>query len=667
MQLTHLASLRIVPHQPIDRQLTLCDKTTHVTSMDAPLPQQRIYALMWLALLHVVLLTGCASDQWARMRKIPRNPLVGQLDFDSRSGPRPSQRTMQTLRRYALDDKVDGPPEALLSAMQTIIDVEPNAENVYAISELAYISAKRVEGTNENSALDFFGMAVAHAYFYLFDEQYDQIRNPYDPQFRRVCDLYNASLDSALRIIQRRGMLIPGGTFTIDTERDSYEMSVAVRGTWHEENFAELKFVSDFEVEELSNRYHTFGLGVPMIAVYQPRDSGHPADRFYPPGMSFPVTAFLRVIHGGGTQGQRYRCVVELHDPLQNCDLIVSQRLVPLETDLTTPLAYSLDNPTFKKANEATRNLWSPEKTIQSQGLYLLEPFDPNKIPVVMVHGFWSSLVTWMEMYNDLRGFQPIRDRFQFWFYLYPTGEPFWHTAAHLRSELARLRMELDPNRHAASLDQMVLVGHSMGGLISLLQTIDSKDEVWRMVSDKPFDQLQVPADSREELQRTFYFQPNPSIQRVVTIATPHRGTTVSNSATQWLSRKIVGVPQRLESTRAEIIRANPDFFPSSSLFRVTNSVDSLAPESPILPVIAAAPRGPWVRYHNIIGLVDEQAVLGRVASGSDGVVNQQSARLEGAISEIAVTADHMSVHRQPKTILEVRRILLEHLSTIDQ
>jgi hypothetical protein len=620
--------------------------------------------LLWCSVLQLVLMTGCASDQWARLRKMPRNPLTASLQLESRQGPSPTPRTIQTLRRYAMEDKLNGPPEALLSAMQTVLDVEPSADNVYAIAELAYISAKRSEPANENQALDFYGMAVAHAYFFLFEERYDSNRNPYDPQFRRICDLYNTSLEGALRVIQRRGMLIPGGTFTIDTDRDSYEMSVAARGTWHEANFAELKFVSDFEVQELTNRYHTFGLGVPMIAVYQPREGRVAADRFYPPGMSFPVTAFLRVLPGGGSSGQRYRCVVELHDPMQSSDIVVNQRLVPLETDLTTPLAYSLDNPVFAKANGATRSLWSPEETANARGLYLLEPYDPQKIPVVMIHGFWSSAITWMEMFNDLRGSPSIRDNFQFWFYLYPTGEPFWHTAAHLRKELAQLRTELDPTHQSPSLDEMVLVGHSMGGLIAMLQTVESQDEFWSLVSNRPLEELNATNELRSDLQNTFYFHPNRSIQRVITIATPHRGSTISNSATQWLGKKIIGVPHQLELKRSEVVRANPDFFPRASLCRVTNSVDSLAPESPILPVLATAPRAPWVEYHNIIGLVDEKAVLGRVASGSDGVVSQTSAKLDQATSEIVVSADHVEIHRAPKTIYEVRRILLEHLGS---
>ena len=67
-------------------------------------------------------------------------------------------------------------------------------------------------------------------------------------------------------------------------------------------------------------------------------------------------------------------------------------------------------------------------------------------MPVVMVHGLWSSPITWMEMYNDLRSDPQVRENYQFWFYLYPTGQPFWTSATQMREDLAMMRREVDPN-----------------------------------------------------------------------------------------------------------------------------------------------------------------------------------------------------------------------------
>ena len=181
-----------------------------------------------------------------------------------------------------------------------------------------------------------FATAAANAYFYLFDKSFDYGRNPYDPRFRRACDLYNESLESTMRFLQKEGKLKPGSVHSIELDEQSFDFEIAARGTWHEQNFSELKFVSDFTVEELKNLNQRFGLGVPLVAVYEPQEKSA-VDRFYPKGMSFPVTAFMRIVAsrsaaGGGAV--RHRCVIELHDPLQRQNVVVEGQNVPLELSL---------------------------------------------------------------------------------------------------------------------------------------------------------------------------------------------------------------------------------------------------------------------------------------------------------------------------------------------
>ena len=631
-----------------------------------PNTSARARALLLLGCL-IIPAIGCISTEWAKLRDHPVNPLSHQLALDSRRGPQPTQRTLQMLRKNDLVDHLDGDPELLLAEAQSVANAEPTAEHVYAIAELAYVAAKKVEAKNQPLALDMYGTAVANAYLYLFDESYQAGRNPYDPRFRRACDLYNNSLENALRYVQSQGQLKPGGTHVIRTSRQAFDVDVAVRGTWHEEHFGDLKFASDFEVKEFTNHNKSYGLGVPMIAVYKNSNHERPDEKFYPPGMSFPVTAFLRVMrpepgHDRGTEEKRHRCVIELHDPLKTSEISVGNQIIPLETDLTTPLAYSLDNPLFKKANVATRGVHKPEKTMATSGLYMLEPYDASKIPVVMIHGFWSSLVTWMEMFNDLRGSPEIRKNYQFWFYLYPTGTPYWFTASNLREQLAMARQSLDPNRESPSLDKMVLVGHSMGGLMAQLQTMESGNEFWSLISEQPLDSLLASPEVIDDLRQTFFFQPNHSIRRVVSIASPFHGSNFSNMATQWLGRKFINIPEKLAQKRDQLIADNPGYFKADHLLEITTAVDGLAPESPMIAAMQSATRAPWVQYHNVIGDLEEKKVLGSVAGGSDGVVTTTSAHLDGATSELIVSGDHITIHRNPKTILEVRRILLEHL-----
>src|SRR5262249_35041719 len=155
---------------------------------------------------------------------------------------------------------------------------------------------------------------------------------------------------------------------------------------------------------------------------------------------------------------------LELYNPLTVQGVHVRGLHVPLEYDLTTPLAYCLSKTDLEGAPYL--GFLSADRLRDRSGIYLFEPYQPGKIPVVMTHGLLSAPLTWTPLFNDLRADPVLREHFQFWFSLYPTGNPYLATAADLRLALAHLRSELDPHRRDPALDQMVFVGHSMGGLV---------------------------------------------------------------------------------------------------------------------------------------------------------------------------------------------------------
>ncbi|MDZ4848847.1 MAG: hypothetical protein SGI77_06110 [Pirellulaceae bacterium] len=604
------------------------------------------------------------------MRSIPLNPLANQLHLVSKSGPQVSDRTKILLRHYALQDKYHREPDACLAELQDLTSTEKGGEKIYAVAELAYILGLRAESTkNFGKALDMFSVSVSNAYIYLFCPELDVSRNPYDPQFRGACDVYNSALESTLRLVNRRGNLKPGNTYRIETKEREYGVQVVARGSWSEEDFERFEFCSDYKVEGLDSTNIDYGIGVPLIAVRKKRTNEEAADRYYPDGLSFPVTALLRVsspsIHPESSSSHRYPCVLELHDPLVSNDVHFANRRVPLQTDLSTPLGFFLDNPQFREKTNPTLGLLNPNQTQKNRGIYMLEPFDPNRIPVVMVHGLASSPLTWMPMFNDLRSFEELRKNYQFWFYQYPTGQPFWISATQMRNDLVDLRQRLDPKNQAMMLDQMVLVGHSMGGLVSRLQTYQSGDEFWRVLSDKPFDEIQGSPEEVASLRNALYFEPNRSIRRVVTIGTPHRGSEFANNTTRWLGRKIIKLPQSLTDAGNRIVQQNPNVFRDTELLTVTTSIDSLTPESPIFPAMLRAARAPWVRYNNIVGVVPDDGFFNRLSQGSDGVVDLASAHMDDVEREIVVESKHKDIHRKPRSILEVRRILVEHLEIV--
>jgi pimeloyl-ACP methyl ester carboxylesterase len=656
---------------------------------------RRIIALVVCASL---VTGGCSSTSgWVKVRDTPHNPLSGTLNLVSRQGPKPTERTLQLLRRYNLADQLNGDRAVLLGHLEEIQQREPHRENEYAMAELAYVTAKQSEvlpGMMQSGrALEYYATALTHAYRYLFDYQGELAVNDYDPQFRGASDLYNESLEGMLRLVRQGGEVRPGTTRTIKTTNHlcTYDVVLHSKG-WHDDDLDRFEFVSDFQVQGLRNHYHSYGLGVPLIAVRKTHGAEQATEQFYPPDLCYPLTAFLRVStldpnldRDSGPAGvfgpppmsspsasaadpAAPHFVLDLYDPLDQQSIEVAGRTVPLEADLSTPLAYFLDRPQFKDADLSTLGLLKPGEAKKLEGLYMLEPFQPDKMPVVMVHGLWSSPVTWMEMYNDLRSDPAVRDHYQFWFYLYPSGQPFWFSGTQMRESLAMMRRELDPERRYPALDQMVLVGHSMGGLVSKMQSVESGDAFWHTTSDHPFAELKADPAVRRSLANSYFFDPSPSVRTVITIGTPHRGSQFANDTTRWLGHKLITLPGKMLTGREELLTLNPGFFRPNSPIGITTSIDSLAPDSPLLPPLLAAAPGPWITYHNIVGRVPDLGWRRYFTDDGDGVVSLTSARLDQmpqVASQIVVPADHVNLHRHPESILEVRRILLEQLAEL--
>lgn len=633
------------------------------------------------------MLAGCAGPQWVTVREAPHNPLSERLMLLSSGGPRPTQRTLTFLRKYDLERQLHETPVKLIGQVQTVIDREPSAEALSAAAELAYIGGVKSQAlANSPQAFDLFGRSVMYSYAYLFNPEYAQFHNAYDPQFRGACDLYNAGLEAELRMLKKQGKLRPGETITVEVKGEQWDLAIEPRNcSWPAGDIERFEFVNDYEIHGLRDVFHTYGLGVPLIAVRKERPRTDPVEKHYAPGLSFPVTAVVRCLRDEeqaadsrqqAVSGQQpaasglqmtasqhhHRAVLELFDPLQSTDVVVDGRPVPLESDITTPLAYSLNDPAFQKLDEPTEGLLYPDRAKKLAGIYMLEPYSAGKIPVLMIHGVWSSPITWMDMFNDLRGDPELRSQYQFWFYLYPTGQPFWRSATQLREQLAELRNAFDPARKEAALDQMVLVGHSMGGLVANMQIVNSRDDFWHIVSNNPFQEVKADDKTKTALDHTFYFQASPSVRRIVTIGTPHRGSYFANDVTRYLGEKLISFPESMTARFAALRLANPGFFRDTKMLDTATSIDSLSPDSPVLPVLLAAQRPPWIKYDNIVGRLPDDDWQVRLFGEGDGVVPYKSAHLAMADSEITVPAVHDEVHRHPQTILQVRQILREHL-----
>ncbi len=638
-------------------------------------------AVLWLLLSVAVGCTGVSVRPITGpdFRDSLEDSVVGADDL--------SPRSLQVLRRWDLEYAYHRDAADALARLHSIALEAPRPELLYTLAELSYLLGRRHEKASGTVACGYYYLCAGYAYHYLFDgwpevpgvaEQPQAARldpaasadSPFDPRFRLACDLYNAGLAKCIRAAQRTGQLDPRQQLQLPTA-DGRGFTLTVQHLafpWKDGEFGPLLFCSDYQVQGMANHYRTYGLGVPLIATRAEGVSA-PSHAFYPREVSFPVTAFFRFEGTIADLRSQRAGRLELYNPLAVQTVAVRGRPVPLETDLTTPLAYFLAHSDLGSVNYV--GFLEPDKVEARSGIYMMEPYQPGKIPVLMVHGLLSSPLTWAPMFNDLRADPELRERFQFWFYLYPTGGPYLEPAADLREDLAKLRRELDPQGRDPALDHMVFVGHSMGGLVSHLMTVDSGNDFWSLFSDEPFSELKASAETRADFEPLFFFTQQPCVERVVFIGTPHRGSKLGPSLPGRLAAHFVALPKTLKQSAHDLLQANPGV-PWKS--RLPTSVDLLAPDAPALKVLVSKPRPPGVHFHSIIGQAPPSSTVLEVGSffgendeRSDGVVPYSSAHLDDVESEIVVEADHNHVHQHPLAVREVQRILMEHWQTAAQ
>jgi pimeloyl-ACP methyl ester carboxylesterase len=418
---------------------------------------------------------------------------------------------------------------------------------------------------------------------------------------------------------------------------------------WKLDQFRSFLPADDYEVFGFTVRNRTPGLGLPLIAVInQSLDA--------PNGGALPITALLRMNGGLKELGSGMAtATLELYSAYDQVEVTINGRVVPLEADSTAPLAYRLNDPAIwsldLKRFRGSARINTP--------MVLIQPYEPGRIPVVFVHGTVSSPLWWAEMVNTLRSDPVIRNRFQFWFFQYDSSRIIALSAAELRETLTDMLRKLDPEGKDPALRQMVVVGHSQGGLLTKMSAVAPGDRIWKSISDQSIDEMEMTEEIKEMARRIAFYEPLPFVKRVVFISTPHRGSFLTKNWVRNLVRALVSIP-------VDIITLNPQRFiqftdqlklPPSMRNRIPSSVDGMSSDNPVLQTLVTIPLAPGVKGHSIIAVLPGM----EIKTGDDGVVEYQSAHIEGVESEFIVRSGH-SCQQHPFTIEEVRRILHEHI-----
>jgi len=476
------------------------------------------------------------------------------------------------------------------------------------------------------------------------------VPGPFDRRFRVACDFYNYSLGLALADSRKDGggvelrngrRRLPVGEIQLQLNAASFPAPL--------KEFESILLADQFRLRGLSVRNREPGIGTPLICVR----SLHPQFGIRP---ATPATVLLRGPASLEELASGSKVLsLELYSSLDEATVAIGEKQVPLETDLTAYRAYTLTQSRVWKLGRL--DFLAPAERFPSQ-LILNQPYQSSRIPLVLVHGTFSSPVTWAEMANSLTADPTLRQRYQVWNFIYGSGNPLVQSVADLRSALTAKVKQLDPQGTNAWLRRMVIIGHSQGGLLTKGTAIDAGDRLWRVFCTNSLEQLGVSEERRDELRRYLFLEPLPFVKRVVFIATPHRGSYLAGGFARRLARRLVSLPSDLVSNSKETLRfaegSEAGYFLRGNL---PTSLDGMSPKNPGLLAMAEIPISPGIKAHSIIPVLDKNDYR----QGRDGLVTYASAHMDGVESEFIVLSKHSCLNH-PSTIEEVRRILHEHL-----
>lgn len=398
----------------------------------------------------------------------------------------------------------------------------------------------------------------------------------------------------------------------------------------------------NYRNNDLRTQVRRDGAGAPMVAWRGVKRGDGSATRFAAVrGQVLAVTALVRFAGSNVS--------LELYD-----SSVADEKLA---ADLTAPWAFLIEG--FSPTKEGLKGLLWPYDEPEVVGLRIPQPYRPGRIPVIFVHGLGSTPLTWANAVNELALDPVIASRYQIWFFRYSSGVPIPKSADTLRRDIAAAVQYLDPKGHDPALRDMIIVGHSMGGIISRLMVTSTGDSVWQYYSNSPMDSMNLTPEERQQLRELYYWNRVPTITRAVFIAAPHRGSAYATSSLGQLGSRLVSTPQQLDTWVRRIFERNARFLRlrvSPKNVKFPTSIDSLRPDNPFL--LATADLPVEVPFHSIIA---DQGVKAGVHT-SDGVVLYNSSHLGGAQSEVTVPARHGCLDHR-KTIEELNRILRVHVA----
>ena len=620
-------------------------------------------ALRCAAFVMLLCLHGCAMVDVSHVKP---HDYANERRADVIGAGRLSDRTVQALNVVALT--VDSCQREFVACTDTVAH-SPGLNDEQRLSALAElwlgkaIKADRAKAgaMMQDPTLDAFLQSARYAYAYLFYTA----RSPADRAFAlrqvQVTGFYNFAVQRAVsRFFQELPQLGTQWTQTSLAGWTVMRPQTDVRLADHARVPDELLPAADLRFKGLRDIYQRDGFGSDFVAVVPPDTPADDVPWREPDYMS--MTGAL--VFDGNTLDEvmaTKQVRLLIRDPYRDDTITIAGRTVPLGANFTAAYGVWLARSGF--ASQSIRSLLGREGGITTARVLMMQPYDPDRLTVVMLHGLGSSPEAWINVANEVMGDEELRRNYQVWEVYYPTNAPVAVNLANIRKALDATLRHFDPSGHARASQNMVLIGHSMGGLIARLLVSSSGDRLWSLVPARADLSAEKRAKLRERLAPYLQFTPMPQVTRAVFLATPHRGTPYAQyKLARWIGN-LIRLPVNVLKEVASLSDLLKDDTNKGSPLRIPNSIDNLSDTDPFIMAAANLPISPRVHYHTIVGVYKSK---GPLQDSSDGLVPYWSSHLAGADSELAIPSWH-SVQETPAAILELRRILRLHVAALQQ
>jgi len=632
-----------------------------------------------VAVLALLLSSGCAM---VKMKSVSNTDYVMQKRGDILSTGKLSALSQESLSVIGL---TEGDCSKDLPTCRQTVTTNDGLQSEQRLSTLAELWMQQALALTPKAkgnepielppaALNAWLETARYSYLYLFFSGRSPAERALEDRLTQVRDYYNYATEQAASVVfqRTRARALEGEDINRPVQVDDWTIRAEFDGLELQGVPKQLVAASSVSFAGLRSSYRRDGFGAELVAMMEAPALAQAVEveerkqdlPLYSEMPAINVTAVLNFSGNTLEEILASRDVqLQAYSPEQSSIQIRGQE-VPLAANFTAAYGLWLAQSGF--ATESLRTLFGRGEGIREPHIYLMQPYDPNKRIIFMLHGLASSPEAWVNLANEIMGDEEMREHYQVWSVYYPTNAPIALNRYTISKAFNGTLRHFDPSGTAPASHDMVFIGHSMGGVIARLMLSDSGEVLWNNLRERYNLQGERLARVEAKLGPVLHFTPQPNVERAIFLASPHKGTDAAGNRLGRLIGRLVRLPLTILGAFGDAFMAlqdpddNDGKKPKEPV--VTNSIENLKASDPFIKASSALPIVPGLKYHSIIAKRKAEVPT---PESDDGLVPYWSAHLDGALSEKVIVSGH-SVQETPEAVLEVRRILRQDLHEVE-